>query len=93
MRLSIGGLAAAVLLLFCPLGTQAQPAPKVHRIGIVSPLDASPKPPTVRAWRKGMRDLGYVEGKNVVLEIRYAEGRIGITIPRPMLLRADRVIE
>ena len=75
MRLSIGGLAAAVLLLFCSLGTQAQPASKVHRIGIVSPLAASPEPPTVRAWRQGMRDLGYVEGENVVLEIRYAEGR------------------
>lgn len=75
MRLSIGGLAVAVLLLFCSLGTPAQPAAKVHRIGIVSPLAASPEPPTVRAWRQGMRDLGYVEGKNVVFEIRYAEGR------------------
>jgi len=53
----------------------AQPVAKVHRIGIVSPLASKPEPPTVRAFRQGLRDLGYVEGRSVVIEARYAEGR------------------
>ena len=68
-------LALAALLVVGSLGAHAQPAAKAHRIGVVSVLSASPEPPTVRALRQGLRDLGYVEGENVVLEIRYAEGR------------------
>ncbi len=68
-------LAAFVLLLACAPGALAQPADKVHRIGIVSPLEASPEPSTVRAFRQALRELGYVEGKNLVLEARYANGR------------------
>lgn len=54
---------------------RAQPAVKVHRIGIVSPLAASPEPPQVRAFRLGLAELGYIEGKNLILEARFAEGR------------------
>jgi len=67
-------LPVALLVVGSPDG-HAQPAAKVHRIGIVSPLAASPEPPTVRAFRQGLRDLGHVEGKSVVVEARYAEGR------------------
>ena len=66
---------AAVLLFAEPPHSLAQTATKVHRVGIVSPLASSPEPPTVRAFRQGMRELGYVEGQNVVLEARYADGR------------------
>ena len=41
---------------------------------MVSVLPGMPEPPTVRAFRQGMRDLGYVEGKNLILMTRYAEG-------------------
>ena len=68
-------LAASILLLVSPLEVQAQPAVKVYRIGVVSPLAASPEPPTVRTLRRTLRDLGYIEGKNVAIEVRYAEGR------------------
>ena len=50
---------------------------KVHRIGWLSP--GLPRPdhdPPVEAFRQGLRDLGYVEGQNLVIEYRYAEGRI-----------------
>ncbi len=69
------GLSATMLLLSGSLEVQAQAAIKVHRIGVVSPLAASPEPSSVRALRQGLRELGYVEGKNVILETRYAEGR------------------
>ena len=75
MKSMVTGIVAAVLLLAGPAVIQAQPVVKVHRIGIVSPLSASPEPPTVRAFRQGLRELGYVEGKNVILVTRFAEGR------------------
>ncbi len=71
----ITGFLAVVLLLAGPAAVQAQPTAKVHRIGIVTPLSATPEPPTVRAFRQALRDLGYVEGKNVTVETRFADGR------------------
>ena len=67
--------AAAVLLLAGAVAAQAQPAAGVHRIGVVSPLPPSPEPPTLRAFRQGLRELGYVEGRDVIVEARFAEGR------------------
>lgn len=67
--------AAVAVLLAAPALIQAQPAGKVHRIGVVSPLAGSPEPPTVRAFRQALRDLGYVEGKNAVVVTRFADGR------------------
>lgn len=71
----VTALTAAVVLVAGSPDSFAQPAAKVHRIGIVSPLAASPEPPTVRAFRQALRELGYVEGKNVIVEARFAEGR------------------
>lgn len=70
-----GLVAAAVVLLAGSPTSQAQPAVRVQRVGFVSPLPASPEPPTLHALRQGLRELGYVEGKNVILETRFAEGR------------------
>jgi putative ABC transport system substrate-binding protein len=68
-------LALAVLSIAGLSGARAQPVAKPHRVGIVSPLSAKPEAPTVRAFRQRLLELGYVEGKNVVIEARYAEGR------------------
>ena len=67
--------AAALFLLIGSLAVQAQPAVRVHRVGFISPLPGTPEPPTLRAFRQGLRELGYVEGQNVILETRFAEGR------------------
>src|SRR6266581_8867661 len=57
-----------------PLGASAQQAAKVPRIGYLSGnLAANPHLP--EAFRQGLRDLGYVEGRNVVIEYRDAEGK------------------
>jgi len=68
--------AVVAILVLCGVTlVSAQPTGKPYRIGIVSPLAGPPEQPTVRAFRQGLRDLGYVEGKDVIVEVRYAQGR------------------
>ena len=55
---------------------KAQPAAKVHRVGILLVASAETVAPLVRALTEGLRDLGYVEGRNVVFERRYAGGSL-----------------
>jgi putative ABC transport system substrate-binding protein len=57
------------------LAAQAQAPKPVARVGFISPLSGNPVPPTFIAFQERMRELGYVEGKNLVIEPRYAEGR------------------
>jgi ABC-type uncharacterized transport system substrate-binding protein len=72
-RAFLGTLASS--LLAAPLAAGAQQAAKVARIGFLSPnLAASPHRP--EAFRQGLRDLGYVEGRNLVIEYRDAEGKV-----------------
>ncbi len=54
----------------------AQPQGKVWRVGILSPTSASLSSPNTGAFLKGMRDLGYVEGRNLVVERRFADGKL-----------------
>jgi putative ABC transport system substrate-binding protein len=67
-------LAASVLICFHPAEAQ-QPA-KVLRIGCVFGASASSVAARTEAFRQGLRELGYVEGKNIVIEYRYAEGKL-----------------
>jgi putative ABC transport system substrate-binding protein len=61
-------------LLAAPLAAEAQQAAKVARIGFLATNRAS-SPHVLEAFRQGLRDLGYVEGRNVVIEYRDAEGK------------------
>ena len=61
-------------LLATPLPVGAQQAGKVYRIGFVWDSPAV-WPNALEAFRQGLRDLGWVEGKNIVVEYRWAEGR------------------
>ena len=54
--------------------TRAQPAKKQWRIGMLETISAAANAASLNALRKGLRDLGYVEGNNLVLEYRSAEG-------------------
>jgi putative ABC transport system substrate-binding protein len=64
--------AAPLLLLAWSSAAQAQQATRVYRIGFVATV--SPNPAT-EAFRQGLREAGYVEGKNVIIDARFAEGR------------------
>ena len=59
--------------LAAPFGTVAQ-SPRVHRVGWVSLAMSGGPSPFLDAFRQGLKDRGYVEGRNVVIEVRYAEG-------------------
>jgi putative ABC transport system substrate-binding protein len=65
----------AVLLLAVPLDAQAQRAATVHRIGVLYPGGAAPLALRMDAFRQGLRDAGFVEGTNISIEIRYADGK------------------
>ena len=61
-------------LAYAPCRLLAQQSAKVSRIGLLSALGESSVSARVTAFRSGLKDLGYVEGKNVVIEYRYADG-------------------
>jgi putative ABC transport system substrate-binding protein len=61
-------------LLAAPLAAEAQQVAKVPRIGYLA-LNPAANPHLHEAFRQGLRDLGYVEGRNVVIEYREAEGK------------------
>ena len=59
----------------CCVDSQAQQPARIPRIGILIPSSASFLSARVEAFRQRLRELGYVEGKNIVIEYRYAEGK------------------
>ena len=64
------------MLLALPFPARAQQPARIPRIGILVGSSASSYSARVEAFRQRLRELGYVEGKNVVLEYRYAEGKL-----------------
>ena len=73
-RAFIGTLAGT--LLATPLAADAQQATKVSRIGFLASGAAAGTAPRLEAFRQGLRDLGYVEGRNIAIEYRWAEGKV-----------------
>ncbi len=68
-------LTLALSILVAPRAAQAQQQGKVFRVGALTPAFPTSEPyPPLEAFRQGLRALGYVEGQNLVMEYRYAEG-------------------
>ena len=64
-----------MLFALCPPGDAQQPK-KVPRIGYLTGATPDGQAARVKAFRQGLRELGYVEGKNIVIEYRYAEEKL-----------------
>ena len=87
-------LVTAVVLLASALPATAQQAEKVYRIGFLtggSPVKTFKD--RMGAFRQGLRELGYVEGKNIVIEERYGKGQFdpSSTVSRIELLYFNRL--
>lgn len=68
-----GAIIVTLAILLAPLATDAQQTEKVYRLAVLRP--GPPQPHLVKALEDGLRELGYVEGRNLAIEYRSAEGR------------------
>jgi len=66
----------AFVLVVSGFVAQAQQSTKIPRIGYLTGVSLSADSPRFEGFRQGLRELGYVEGKNIVIEYRYAEGKL-----------------
>src|SRR5947209_17509131 len=69
----LGGATAASTA--CPPAASAQTRPKIPRVGYIAGTSSAAGGQIVGALRQGLRELGYVEGQTIALEVRWAEGR------------------
>ena len=68
-------MALALSLLAAPLAATAQPPARVPQLGLLIPGSASAFASRLEAFRQGLHDLGYLEGQNIALVYRFADGR------------------
>jgi putative ABC transport system substrate-binding protein len=96
MNKKITILTLCAVLFALGVSATAQQPKKVPRIGYVSGTgDATNPALSVEAFRKGLRDLGYIEGKNILVEYRYAEGvrdRIPSLVAELVRLKLDVLV-
>jgi putative ABC transport system substrate-binding protein len=72
----VGLFAIALTFAFGGAVAQAQQPEKIPRIGFQTDAPASAVTARIEAFRQGLRDLGYIEGKNIIIEWRSAEGKV-----------------
>jgi ABC-type uncharacterized transport system substrate-binding protein len=75
-RVSVFALALCALLFALCVSVEAQRPTKIPRIGFLAATSVATIPGRREAFRQGLRELGYVEGKNLIVEYRYAEGQL-----------------
>jgi putative ABC transport system substrate-binding protein len=92
-RTFVGAAAGALLTL--PLAATAQQAENVRRIGFLSLNSAEMAQHLLAAFRQGLRERGWVEGKNIVIELRFAEGnvdRLPMLVAELIHLKVDIIV-
>ena len=84
----LGGAVAAL-----PLAARAQQPRKIYRIGFLANDPTIPAQPAGRAFLDGLGESGFIEGKNIIIERRFAEGIIDrYPVVAAELVRLDRAI-
>src|SRR5882724_7680042 len=73
---ALSSILVATLVLVLGVAAEAQQPKKVPRIGYLSTGDPTSESARFEAIRLAMRDLGYIEGQNIAIEYRYAEGNL-----------------
>ncbi len=73
---ALSSILVATLVLVLGFAVEAQQPTKVPRIGWLTGATLSSNALRTEAFRQGLRDLGYIEGKNIVIEYRSAEGKV-----------------
>ncbi len=68
-------LTASIAVTVAPFAAAVQPPAKIWRIGYLGPVSPSAGARLLESFRQGLRELGYVEGQNIVIDYRWAEGR------------------
>ena len=95
MRHKVIGLTLCAMLFALCVPVSAQQPAKVPRIGYLTAASPPGMAPRTDAFRRGLRELGYVEGKNIVIEWRYAEGkldRLAALVAELVQLKADIIV-
>ena len=88
-------LKSGLVLLALPFAAQAQQATKIPRIGYLTVSSASAQSARTGAFRQGLRELGYVEGKNIVIEWRFADlkfDRLPALVNELVQLKTDVIV-
>ena len=75
-KAGVSSILFAVILLAVGVIAEAQQPAKIARIGYLTAGSLSAQTARIEAFRQGLRELGYVEGKNIVIELRFAEGKL-----------------
>jgi putative tryptophan/tyrosine transport system substrate-binding protein len=76
-KAAVPSIFVAVVLLALGVTAEAQQPKKIPRVGFLIAPSRSFFSGRAELFRQGLRDLGYIEGKNIVIEYRYAEGNLG----------------
>src|SRR5215813_15089417 len=76
MNKKIAVMAVALMTLVSAYSTQAQQPQRIPRIGFLIAASQSTDPSRIEAFRQGLQNLGYLEGQNVLIEYRYADGKL-----------------
>jgi putative ABC transport system substrate-binding protein len=95
MTKKIYRIALCTMLFALSLSAEAQQPTKIPRIGFLSASFLSGLTARIEAFRQGLRELGYVEGKNIVIELRFAEGkfdRLPALIAELVRLKTDIIV-
>ncbi len=75
-RAAVPSILVVVVLLALGVTTEAQQPQKIPLIGYLNATSLSAQLARIEAFRQGLRELGYVEGKNIIIEWRHADGKL-----------------